>query len=712
MRARCSAWRRPEPPDVSGARRAPHHLLAVPVVAAVLTAPGVEHVTRDLVLIEVHAVDADGRAVTGLTMADFTLRIDGRTRTEPIASLEEIGAVPATGAAGPAGAGEEGTAPRDASAAGDASATGGAAAFPRRTILFFEDSYSLPWFMTAAREAASKMLDAAQPGRAEFALASYDDRRGFRILHDFTADRDALRRTLAEDARDTTRVSGLESNQARRDAMSAADYNQMREIMAREDHHHLYQVVSDLRALVEGLAPWPGRKAIVYLGDGIPTDPGQLYEVVNPAFSLAADLNGLVAAATAAGVTLDAVQTSGIEASPGEERASSIRRTGLQSMTLDPGGRVFVTNDVKAALGAIETAAAHYYLLGYAPEGPPDGRGHTVSLAVSRRGVTLRYRRSFVRLTEEETRARLVRSAFLAPELHHGMGVDAAALPGPPSPDGRPFDLVVYVPAARVLFLPRPGGSRVASLEVGVSALDAMRHESLRVARRLDATLPPPARSGESVGAIDLAMRIRLPSGRHDVTVVVNDLGSGEIGATRVLVAEAAQGEAATVPGAAIYAADERALWIRLDTGAAPGPGVAVASRVGPALRTRFAPDEAALVGVWSAPGTGAAAVQDASAAAHPALRVAIRRGASLVRVAWLPPGRGAGVDGAAGTGGATESGGAADAGHAVPLDLAGLEEGEYTVGFEAPGAPAPPGNGPPRFPLRIHSTTHPSEVP
>ena len=649
---------------------------------------GIEHAVSELVLIEVHAVDSHGRPVGGLTIGDFVLRVDGRAATEPIASLEAIDMNTPTPSPGPAaGATATIVAAQPGAQSTPVAAADSASAWPRRTILFFEDAGSMPWNMTAARAAARRLLESSPPGPDQVALASYDDHRGFRVLHDFTADRRALAETLKAGERDTTRFSGLQSMALRRMAMSAQEIQDQAWIMAREDHLHLARAVSAMRMLVEGLASWPGRREIIYMGDGVPENPGAMFGIDDPAYYVGSDLNMLVSSAVAAGVTVNAIQTSGIEAGRGEEKASSLRGNGMAAMTIDTGGLKFASNDLYAALRQVADAAHHFYILGYAPKGPPDGRSHTLTLAVHRPGVTLRYRRAFLRLTPEETRTRLVRAAFVAPELHREIDVDAAVLPGPPAPGERLVDLVIYLPAAQVLFLPRPGGT-TAALEVGITAVDDAHVVSVQVARRFDATLGPAILSRGPIGGLDIAARLRLPARPHELTVVVSDVASGRVGATRLgLGAELTA--TPPDPGPAIYAASESALWIHVDMLDPQNQGAPAASRLGPALRTWYSAGEPALVGFW----------RGAPEPSSPS-RVVIRQGASAVRSASVV--RGASTDEDAG--GSPQS----------PLSLSGLEAGDYTLVLDDPDRPGTPAPGAGAgFPFRIvQASSHPGEAP
>ena len=148
-----------------------------------------ERVTTELVLIETYVTDGRGRPIEGLTAGDFTLLVDGKK--VPIASLDFRRIGP-----GPAGSGEATIAP-----AGPPQA----AVIPRRFMLFFEDGMSAPEGLTAARRAADRFLATGLQPSDEVAIAAYDT--SLRILHDFTTDREALRKTLADSLAGARRIS-------------------------------------------------------------------------------------------------------------------------------------------------------------------------------------------------------------------------------------------------------------------------------------------------------------------------------------------------------------------------------------------------------------------------------------------------------------------------------------------------------------------------
>src|SRR5882762_7582083 len=270
--------------------------LLVPVLAAALTgadalssatpapeAPErrtpamVERATVELVLIEAYVTDSQGRPLRGLTPDDFSLMVDGHAK--PIHSLEFREVADATPAPETGPAVE--TAPETAQRA--------AARFPRRFILFFEDSTSAAPGLTAARQAALRFLDGSLVHDDQVALASYD--RKLRILHDFTTDRTSLRQAVEASLKDLRRFTDYASDQGKFEReieeilargrnsggpgaeMSSKQVGVMAVNYAVAFTPRSRDVLSALTTLVDSLAPYPGYKGIVFMGDGVAENP-------------------------------------------------------------------------------------------------------------------------------------------------------------------------------------------------------------------------------------------------------------------------------------------------------------------------------------------------------------------------------------------------------------------------------------------------------
>jgi hypothetical protein len=276
--------------------------------------------------------------------------------------------------------------------------------------------------------------------------------------------------------------------------------------------------------------------------------------------------------------------------------ADSVRADSLKTIAFNTGGVSSHSNDALRGLTEAEASSRAYYILGYAPEGPPDGRSHTVQVRVRRITAELRWRRGFTRLLPEEARARDVQAAYLLPELYAAGGVEVVLVPGPAEGPGRIADLVLYVPPGRVLFLPEEGRP-AARLEVGLTVLDGSARETLRLARSLRIAWPGREPGQPGVG-LNLVHRLRLPDAAQSVTAVVGDLASRSLWSARLQVPAVRAGDD-PISGLSIYSRSENSLWVEIE---APGEAPAeteevVYATVGPALKATFSLGEPLLCG-------------------------------------------------------------------------------------------------------------------
>jgi VWFA-related protein len=600
-----------------------HALLAVLAAAMALALPGaavsraaqgdkeparpdiplVERSTVELVLIEAYVTDSSGRAIEGLGVGDFSLRVDSHEK--PIASLEfrSVAAPPAAPAPGPARV-----------AAGAAPAPEPGPQHPRHFVLFFEDATSAYQNLTQARQAAQRFLTSGLAPSDLVALASYD--RKLQVLQEFTTDREALRRaiatSLADPARHTDFTSETEDHdrdfalrmqdggaptqtKVQQATMMAVNY-------ANAAAPKMRAILTALNSLVDSLAPYPGYKAILFMGDGVPENPGLDYfervaqiapeaRIVSRAsiFDLSLEIKQLAQRAAAAGVTMHSIQTTGLAVGSTEGQRASRRGNTLSTLALQTGGTASTSNDFQKALVEAESASRSYYLVGYAPDGPPDGQFHTVQLRVKRSGARLRWRRGFTRLLPEQARERSLQAAYLVPDLYPELGIEISAIAGPGDGGGRVVDLVVHLPPGRVLMVPRPEGP-VARLEIGFVAIDESGRETLRTARQV--RMAPGRDRDARLPGVDFYSRVLLPRGPQTITAVVSDLDGGTIGGARLSIAAAA--EAGDIVGLSIYSLEEKSLWVEVPPAASPetAAGEVTGFRTGPALKSTFAVGE------------------------------------------------------------------------------------------------------------------------
>jgi VWFA-related protein len=638
---------------------------AAPPVAPAAPRAAVERATAELVLIEAYVTDRRGRPISDLKPSDFVLSVDGVVK--PIAALEyrEVAA------------GVAPTAPESPPA------VPAGRHLPRRFVLFFDDETSSPSGLALARRAAEKFLGSGLLPDDQIALAAF--RKRLEILHDFTTNREALRRILQEGAVDPARVSAfvLESRdrteELRQILRGGGDPSiRLRQVASLLDSfgslevRHLRDVLRALTTLVDSLSAWPGYKAVVFLGDGIPENPAQehldrLNLVPAPAeivakiqnHNLSLEINMLVQSAAGGAVTIHSVQTAGLAAGTmGETLAQSRRGNSLEALALNTGGVSSSSNDLLKGLVEAEEGSRSYYVISYAPEGPPDGVYHTVRLRVKRGGLRVRWRMGFTRFLPSEAHRRVLQAAHLLPDLYASLEMELSAVPGPDEGRERIADLVIHVPPGRILFLPREGRS-AATLEVGLVALDATGSETLRVARTIHVSLDHETADPRDLG-LNIFTRVRFSPASQTITAVLSDSATGAVDASRSSLPAAAP-RPGRVLGLAIYSLAEKSIWVELRE-KARGDGAALEAepyKMGPALKAVFLEGEPVACGFRSAaPREGGGP-----------LRILIKAGDRTVATLDIP--QDASHDGKA----------------TVPLPIENLAAGDYLLVVQDPGS-------------------------
>lgn len=565
--------------------------------------PILEKVTSELVLIETYATDGMGHPVTDLTRDDFILEVGGLRR--PIASAEfhSVGGV--VDPASPVAAASA-TAPRPGG--------GGSGEWPRRFVIFFDDNTSGAAGLAEARRAAERFLEAGLAPTDEVAIAACEP--PLRFLHDFTTDRAALRETLRRDLRGARRGTNFYTEmQTELETINLGSLHSVQSYCELLEARWAGTLAS-VQAVAMSLSGWRGYKSIIFMGDGVPEYPmDPIYKWLQAlalrthdvAFfpttcTLGDELKDLSRAAGAAGVTLNTVETRGLVAGPrggGPMQFSAVNS--LRMLAETTGGITSTQNDFVAAMQAIDRASRDFYILGYVPEEPADGRYRHIVVRCRRKGVSLRFRRGFTRLPPEEARLQAIESAHLFPEMHAAEGLTLDAVDGPADQGGRTIDLVLHLPASLLLFQPGPDGS-TARVTVGFVGIDSRRNETLRTARRAAITLP--AGSGVLLDGVNCFARARLPLAAQAFTAVAHDETSGWTGSARLdLDADPAPRRA--LLGLSLYAVGEESLWVEVppDSKETAPEIAATASTRGPASRTTFFPGESIVAAFRVAPG-------------------------------------------------------------------------------------------------------------
>ncbi len=472
-------------------------LPAQEVPDAAVAEPYFETVDIQVVNVEVFVTDKKGNPVTGLGREDFELYEDGR-RVE-IANFYAV--------AGGRPAAETGSleTPGD-----DLRTDLRPAPIPESQILHlvvYVDNFNLrPFDRNQVFTRLREFLRRLSP-RDRVMLVSYD--RSLHVRHRFTSDRSLIAAALF----DLEESAGhrLEADRERQRILTAIDDADTLAAVSGRVRQHASAVANDLRFTLDALrdiagslAGLPGRKALLYVSDGLPMMPAQdLFHAVQRKFgdmSVMAELRQwdasrefeeLAALANGGGVTFYTIDASGLQlfssstaehARPssidgGDAFVDSLRVSNLQSsiryLAERTGGTAIVnTNDVGPGLERVATDFDTYYSLGYAPAQAGDGRYHRIEVKLARKGLEVRHREGYrdkptsARMSER-TRSSL-RWGYGANPLGIGLSAGAAQ---PHGDDTFAVPILFQIPLGKIALVPR-GEIYEGRVRVYFSAMD------------------------------------------------------------------------------------------------------------------------------------------------------------------------------------------------------------------------------------------------
>lgn len=262
-------------------------------------------------------------------------------------------------------------------------------------------------------------------------LVSYD--RSLHIRQPFTTDPNLIAAGLFE----LEEVSGhaVHYDSERRgllreidEAENLAEVSYRVRTFAENRFNDLAFTIDSMTEIIDSLAGLTGRKALLYVSDGIPLSPGEdLYYALHQKFqdtsvlTQARDYNAynrfntLAAKANSNKVTFYAIDAAGLRAStassvqsesPGLPGAThfvdsvnvSNLQQPLQLMAEATGGQVIInSNDVGPGLAKIATDFRTYYSLGYSPSHSGSGRYYDVEVRLKdkRKGAKIRHRTGY-----------------------------------------------------------------------------------------------------------------------------------------------------------------------------------------------------------------------------------------------------------------------------------------------------------------------------
>lgn len=381
-----------------------------------------EAVEVRVVNVDVYVTDKEGNPVTGLGPEDFELYEDKR----PV----EISNFYAVEDGSPTAETEdEAIPPEDAPSSQTAppTATDELPAEQRLHMIVYVDNLNLrPFNRNRVLRALREFLDRhLEPGDRAM-VVSYE--RSLHVRQPFTSDPAALSRALLELERVT--AQGVHADSDRRDVL--------RDIQERDDlgfaesrvrsyaeaqYNDLQFTIDALKDFARQLGGLPGRKALIYVSDGVPMRPGEdLYHALNEKFSQQVSLlevqrfdasrrfDELASMAASDRVAFYALEATGLrvpssasalERQPGagplvDSVYISNLQAPLQLLAEKTGGKaVLNTNQMGPALDRIARELDTYYSLGYQPGHHGDGRYHRIEVKVKGKGLRVRHRQGY-----------------------------------------------------------------------------------------------------------------------------------------------------------------------------------------------------------------------------------------------------------------------------------------------------------------------------
>jgi VWFA-related protein len=353
-----------------------------------------------VVNLDVFVTDKKGKPLTGLKKEDFEVLEDGRPVTVANFYAENGGEAPA--------------APQSA-----------AADRPQdqrlRLVVFVDDVNTEPQSRGRILQSLSGFLRRELAPGDEVMLVRYDQkldiRRSFtKDLGQIEADIAALEK-LSSDAKkyEESRDHAIDDII---EAIYAGDgWGPMAEsrigAWAEQESAVVKGALDGLDSVVSWLAGVPGRKAILYVSDGLPLAPGddlftwasmrsgfragrRISGMSGQAYDLSNRFRELTSHASRNRITIYPIEAYGVRVVRGtalQEVLVTNRQNGLRFLAQDTGGRPMLNAaDPVAALRLMGEDLAAYYSLGYQPQRPGDGVEHKIEVRVKAKGAQVRHR--------------------------------------------------------------------------------------------------------------------------------------------------------------------------------------------------------------------------------------------------------------------------------------------------------------------------------
>lgn len=477
-----SAARQPAPGQASASPAPPPNGTAQQLST---TAEGAlaESVDVSVVSVDVVVRDRSGELLSGLTRNDFTLHEDGR-KVE-ISNFAVAGDTrPATPQRQPSADTSKSITPANAD---------NRAPHERLNLVVYIDNANLhPGDRNRILKQLRAFLDNLVRQDDQVLVVTHD-LVGLRVRHPFRESLSALGAELDQIQKEA--AGGISTDLASRQAMELIRSLGCKRVdeAASIARAHAESVLAEvgmtyanLHHLLESLGSLDGRKVLVYVGDGVPTQVGtDVFGMIDEMCAqgnsqsmrnviyATPQLHQVTAAANANGVTLYTLEGAGLVNYASAEhaghpllsfeltqRVNADRQDSLTNMATETGGRAALNgNDFTHDLDRIRADLEGGYSLGFMPAHAGDGKVHDLRVDVDRPGARATYRSSYRDRTPEERLEGLLEAALLHGQADNPLAASLKLGAAAPSEHGKVLvPLQLRIPFSKLALIPQEDG--------------------------------------------------------------------------------------------------------------------------------------------------------------------------------------------------------------------------------------------------------------
>jgi VWFA-related protein len=526
-----------------------------------------------IVNLDVVVLDAAGRPVPGLTAADFHILDDGSPVETANALAARLGPVePAAAAPSPSGP--------NAASPSDQAATS--------VVVFVDTSASSVTQRNAVLQEIQPVLESRlTTGQIRVMVVSGD--LGIHVEQPFTTDRALFVQALQKAAKgtgggglarsETSMVSRLLDNpsigksnepddsntgigQTRNSDAWKLDANfqlEAAKAAAQASYERTRAFLKTLDSFVGSLGGVPGRKMLLWIGEGLQLRPGESLmqkwdsgyggtEAANPKFSpageasrlnLSREFEALLRRANESRVHIVSINSSRgtTGANPSERgQAESIKTTEilasekisqeqtLAAMGAATGGSALLAGELTTRLGDAMSSLEGAYSLGFPDKHPGDGKYHKVTVTVSRPGLVVHHPAGYLDQSLDERATQACHSALYLDRVDNPLEISVVVKSSTRSGKNEySVVLLVVIPIGNLVL--HPGGeAHQGELALWLASRDETGtvRESARVTTPV--RVPNANLASSLVQSAGYTFRLTVPPGSHRAAVSVLDL--------------------------------------------------------------------------------------------------------------------------------------------------------------------------------------------